>query len=421
MSEKITVLIADDSAQTRQSLKAMLEIEKGLEVVGEAGDGRETVEAAEALKPDVILMDVNMPEMDGITATTTILARISTAVVMISVQGEQEYLRRAMQAGARDFLVKPFTLDELVDAIHRAHRSANLDAIYSRPPASGQRAGRVITVFSTKGGVGKTTLAVNLAVSLGVKTHKRVALVDLDLEFGTVTSMLGLKPSQTIADLCRVDSPLNLDLVDRVMVAASSSLVRVLAAPPSPEQAAEVDAEGRKQRDRNYVGEIVGLLKQGFDYVVIDTASNFRDATLTALDLANQVLLIATPEIPTLHNTAKSLDILLNRLAYTQEKIKLVLNRADGAMGLTQDDITRSLDYRITFTLPSDGPTAIWSANSGQPFVLRKSRSGLADAVQAIADALLDHNRLQAQSDAEEAAAPGEPARRRRGIFSLSH
>ncbi len=388
MPGKITVLIADDSAQTRQSIKAMLSLESGLEVVGEAEDGAEAVSKAKLIGPQVILMDVNMPKMDGITAARQVSQQCpGTAVVMISVQGEGEYLRRAMKSGARDYLIKPFTVDELVNSIRGAYRAVDMDAVYGKAPAPPKAQGKVITVFSTKGGVGKTTVAVNLASALALNTSKKVALVDLDLEFGCVASMFGQKPTHTIVDLCHFDGELNIELAERVMINTGTG-VWFLAGPVSPEQAAEVDGEGRKVKDRDYVSDILHLLRANYDYLVIDTGCNFRETNLTALDLSDQILLVAAPDIPTLHNTAKCLDILTSRLHYSQDKVRLLLNRADGTIGLSKEDISRSLDYPISYLVPSDGPTAVWGANSGQPFVLRKGKTPIATAILAMAGSL---------------------------------
>ncbi|MCL5677288.1 MAG: response regulator [Firmicutes bacterium] len=422
MGERISVLIVDDSKQLRDSVRTMLEFEEGIAVVGEAEDGEEAVAKATELRPHVILMDINMPKMDGLAATRAILRDVSTNVIIISVQGDADYLRRGMQSGARDFLAKPFTVDELVTAIKNACRTGELNALYTRAStAAAGKSGKVISFFSTKGGVGKTTLAANLAVALAVKTRAQVALVDLDLEFGVMATMFGLKPNTSIVDLCRVDGPLKAELVERVMVPSSNGLVSVLASPPSPEQAAEVDGEARGAKDRNYVGEILGLLKQTYAYVVVDTATSFRDGVLTALDRSDLVYVVTTPDIPTLHNTAKCLDILLTRLEYPQTKVRLVLNRADGTMGLSHDDITRGLDYGISYFVPSDGQTATWAANSGQPFVLRKAKTPLADTVHQMARDLAEPPAAAAPSAAAAAEEETVARKGRKGLFSLLH
>lgn len=420
MGERISVMIVDDSKQLRDSVRTMLEFEEGIVVVGEAEDGDEAVAKAKELRPHVILMDINMPRMDGLAATQAIVKEISTNVIIISVQGDADYLRRGMQAGARDFLAKPFTVDELVTSIKNACRTGQLNALYTRSPAPPASTGKMISFFSTKGGVGKTTLAANLAVALAVKTREQVALVDLDLEFGVMTTMFGLKPNTSIVDLCHVEGPLKAELVQRVMVPSSNGLISLLASPPSPEQAAEVDGEARLSRDRNYVGEILGLLKQSFPYVVVDTGTSFRDGILTALDRSDQVYVVTCPDIPTLHNTAKCLDILLTRLEYPQTKVKLVLNRADGTMGLSHDDITRGLDYSISYFIPSDGQTATWAANSGQPFVLRKAKTALADVLNKMAQDLAEPGQASA-APAAEVSEEAASRKGKKGLFSLLH
>ena len=412
MSANISVMVADDSKQFRDSVRTMLEFEKGIVVSGEAEDGLQAVQLAKMIKPDVILMDVNMPGMDGIAATKAILAEVSTSVVMVSVQGESDYLRRAMQAGARDYLVKPFGYDDVVAAIRNAARSADLATLYGRETEKPEKAGKLITVFSTKGGVGKTTIAANLAVSLGLKSRGKVAIADLDLEFGVMTTMFGIRPDTSIVDLCRVDGPLRAELVERVMIPCSGRLVSVLPAPPSPENVAEVDGDARKSRDRNYVSEILDILKASYTYVVVDTACNFRETNLSALDRSDLILLVASPDIPTLHTTAKCLDILLHKLEYGENKVKLVLNRSDGAMGLTHEDISRGLDYPISYYVPSDGQTAIWAANSGQPFVLRRSKAPISEAIGGIAQDIYQPAKAIPE---RVVSATGK----RRGIFGL--
>lgn len=424
MPERIRVLLADDSYQLRQSVKAMLQLESGFTVVGEAENGRQAVALALELHPDVVLMDINMPELDGIAATAAIMQQHPTNIVIISVQGEQDYLRRAMKAGARDYLLKPFTLDELVNAL----RSAVSGPAFAVAPGQGGPAaavgglpvhqGKIITLFSTKGGVGKTTIAGNLAVALALETKAKVAAVDLDLEFGSLSTLLGLRPQGTILDLCRVDGPLQPAQVTRVMVEPAGLGIKVLAAPPLPHLAAEVDGDGRREPNRGYVAEILDALRSEFDYIICDTASNFRETNLVAFDKSDIVLLVTSPEIPALSNTAKGLDILLDRLEYSQSKVQIVLNRSDAAVGLTLQAISDALKCTITYQVPSDGQTATWAANAGQPFVLRRSRSLLSEAMRVMAVGIASGKPALA-SKAARLTATARPRRKLMGLFSL--
>src|ERR1035437_1319910 len=170
MADRIRVLIVDDISETRDHLAKLLGFEPDIEVVGAASSGAEAIEMAARILPDVVLMDINMPDMDGITATERLSAQVpAAAVVMMSVQGEADYLRRSMLAGAREFLVKPFSSDELTASIRQVYiREREKAGRNALAPVSStgesSAAGLVVAVFSPKGGVGRTTVAVNLAV-----------------------------------------------------------------------------------------------------------------------------------------------------------------------------------------------------------------------------------------------------------------
>jgi pilus assembly protein CpaE len=174
MADRIRVVIVDDIPETREHLTKLLGFEPDIEVVGAAASGIEALEMASRLQPDVVLMDINMPGMDGIATTEQLSANVpTTAIVMMSVQGEADYLRRSMLAGAREFLVKPFSSDELVASIRQVHQRERdkVSRMIERPVhANGsggdhRAPGRIVSVFSPKGGVGRTTIAVNLAVA----------------------------------------------------------------------------------------------------------------------------------------------------------------------------------------------------------------------------------------------------------------
>ena len=211
----IRLLIVDDIASTRDNLRKLLGFEEDIEVIGTAGDGKQGLEEAHRLLPDIVLTDVNMPIMDGIQLTERLAQELpASPVIIMSVQGERDYLRRAMQAGAREYLIKPFSHDELVAAIRRVHQLEEKKGTFARTVAPDGTAapraaalGEVIVLFSGKGGVGKTMLATNLSVALAVETESRVALVDLDLQFGDIGVMLNLDHSRSITDVVELGDP----------------------------------------------------------------------------------------------------------------------------------------------------------------------------------------------------------------------
>ncbi|MEX2425213.1 MAG: response regulator, partial [Thermomicrobiaceae bacterium] len=218
-TNRIRILIVDDVAESRDNVEKLLRFEPDVEVVGKAERGQEGIDRAIELTPDVVLMDINMPDMDGIEATMEITTRVpSTAVIMMSVQNEPDVLRRAMLAGAREFLSKPFSLDELIQAVRHVSRLARpvmQPQVQRHVDGTGQVARRtgvdtkVFSVVSSKGGVGRSFVAVNLAVAIRKMTKKEVILFDTSMHFGDVGVMMNSGDVKTIADT--VDQAHSLD------------------------------------------------------------------------------------------------------------------------------------------------------------------------------------------------------------------
>ncbi|GIV97391.1 MAG: hypothetical protein KatS3mg057_2048 [Herpetosiphonaceae bacterium] len=218
-----------------------------------------------------------MPDMDGIAATEAIIAQVPTAqVIMMSVQGESDYLRRAMLAGAREFLTKPISGDELVNSIRHVYRlQAGQRRYIAAPPpeqasGGGGRNGQVFAVFSPKGGVGVTALAANLAVALKLLPgNKKVALVDANLIFGNIGVVLNLNSNKTISDLVSRINDIDHELLNDVM-ATHNTQIKVLLPPPNPQEGELVTSD--------HLRVILGALRREFDYVVVDTQGSFQDS-----------------------------------------------------------------------------------------------------------------------------------------------
>lgn len=318
--EKIKVVIVDDTEETRNNVKTLLSFEKRIEVIGEAENGEEAVFIVRESRPDVVLMDINMPVMDGIRATEEITMNVpETAVVIMSVQGETEYLRMAMAAGARDFLCKPFSGDDLTNTIMRAYDLESQRRQKSKVTTVKEEIkSKVISVFSTKGGVGKTTIASNLAVCLARASKKRVALVDLDLQFGDVAIMLNASVKNTISDLIKEINMVDSDIMEDYLVTHFSG-VRILPAPVKPEYAEFVTS--------SHVEKIINTLKEYYHYIIVDTSASFHETVLAALDMSDRILLVSTLDLPTIKNVKAGLDV-METLRYPKEKINIVVNKA---------------------------------------------------------------------------------------------
>jgi len=392
----IKILIVDDVTETRENIKRLLYFEKDMMVVGEAADGEEAIRLTEKLSPDILLMDINMPGMDGITATEKIsLDYPKASIIIMSVQGEQEYLKKAMVAGAREYMVKPFSTDELVNTIRKVYDFEQKRRIQLAEPAvirELQRDPQIITVFSTKGGVGKTTVATNLAVSLARQTRKKVVIVDLDLQFGDVAVMLNVVPKRTITELIQDISQMEPDLMESYLVTHPTG-VKVLPCPTRPEYAELITGA--------HVEKILGILKQNYDYIVVDTPPFFHETTLTALDLCHQILLLVSLDLPTIKNVKLGLEVLDS--LHLKGKVRLVLNRSSNEIGIKCEDMEESLGLKVAAHIPSDGRTVIASVNKGNPFVITHPNTGISESINELARmVMLGEAKPQAVSGAQD-------------------
>ncbi len=372
---KIGVLIVDDVSDTRENLSKLLMFERDIEVVGTAGSGPEAIEQCRKLHPDVVLMDINMPEMDGIKAAELMSSELpGIGIIMMSVQGEQDYMRRAMLAGAREFLVKPFSGDDLVRSIRHVYRmeSSKRNMVMAQPAPGTtllngkvvedreSRQGQIFAVVGPKGGVGRTTIAVNLAVALKLATQKKVALVDGSLYFGDVGVMLNLLSNKSIIDAVEHIDGVDGELLNDIMVTHSSG-VKVLLPPPQPEMAELVTAE--------HMRRVLVELASNYDYVVVDTWPSFAEAVLAAMDLADDILLVMTLEMTAIKDVKLYLEV-VEKLNYPAAKVKLVLNRAGSVGGIKLEAVEETLKHKVMVGLSNDGPAHMMAINQGVPLVI---------------------------------------------------
>ena len=399
MADTIKVLIVDDIAETRDHLTKLLGFESDIEVVGAADSGRQALEMAGQVRPDVVLMDINMPDMDGIAATEQMATEVPTAsVVMMSVQGEADYLRRSMLAGAREFLVKPFSSDELTASIRQVYTRerekqgritvTNVAAAAAKAGrGAGREPGQVVAVFSPKGGVGRTTIAVNFAVAAAADLGLKTVLVDGSFQFGDVGVLLNLNPkNKSIADLVpEMEAGGEPESIDTFVINHSSG-VRVLLAPPSPEMAEMITPVG--------IRKILEALRATNDLVVVDCTANFSDTTLAILDLADVILTALTLEITSIKNMRLFLEV-ANQLGYEGSKIKLILNRADSTLGIRVADVEHSIGRKVDRTIVSDGRSVVYALNRGVPFVLSNREAQVSQDILRLATAITGGERKE--------------------------
>jgi len=373
-AEKIQILIVDDVADTRETIRKLLQFESDMEVVGVARTGREAIDLAKETRPDVILMDINMPDMDGITATENIRRDVPHAqVIILSIQSDSNYMRRAMLAGARDFLTKPPMVSEMTAAIRRAgklaqeERSKTRHGFLAQPGMNGGGAGgmvdahgKVIAVYSPKGGTGCTTVATNLAVTLN-KNATPVILVDGNMQFGDISVFLNQQSKNSVADLAPRADELDPEIIEEVVIEHTATGMKVLTAPARPEYAENVHGEA--------FGKVLDYLRHLYTYIVVDTASSLTDVTLAVIDQADVIVLLTTQDIPAIKNARLFFD-LLGALEISRQRVVFVMNRYDKRIGITPEKVGESFKHEVAAVLPLEERVVVPSINRGVPFML---------------------------------------------------
>jgi pilus assembly protein CpaE len=394
--EKIRVLIVDDVAETRENVRKLLQFESDVEVVGAARSGKEGIQFSQEMDPDVVLMDINMPDVDGITATETIRQKMPhIQVIILSVQGDQNYMRRAMLAGARDFLTKPPTGDELISAIRRAGEMARIERAKSasiRPVASAQSAGlgsmsnaafgltrgKIVSVYSPKGGTGCTTIAVNLALALN-NEDTRVVIVDSNLQYGDVAVFFNEQGKNTIADLASMADELDPEIVEGVLLKHSATGISIMASPSRPELADKITAD--------QFLKILEFLRQMYAYVVVDTSPYLSDVTIAAIDVSDVIVLVTTQDIPAIKNARLFLDLLQN-LRIDRGRIAFVMNRFDKRIAISAERVGENLKQDVAAVLPLDERVVIPAVNRGVPFMVDNKAQPIARGIFGLAESV---------------------------------
>lgn len=362
-TEKIRILVVDDHDGTVQTLSTLLRLEPDFDVVGTAGDGIAAIEQVKLNRPDVVLMDIMMPRMDGIAATEVIVSFApETAVVMVSAQSDHEYLRKSMNVGASYFLAKPISSEELLNAIRRASEVNRLRrAQFTAPPPKPEPSanGTVIALFSPTGGVGRTTIAVNLAIAVRRASNKPTALVDFSLPFGDVGVLLNAPPTwKSFSNLVGKFSALTSRELENVLFEHGSG-VRALLAPPSPEAEEQIGPEDARK--------VLGLLRERYSYIVVDTWPSYGETVLTVLEVADVILLPLSLELTSVKNARVFIEV--GTKLGLADKVKLVVNRVDEPSGLRLQDVESGLGRKVAHTLTADEGSLRIAMNRGVPLV----------------------------------------------------
>jgi pilus assembly protein CpaE len=380
VTEPIRIFISGSCAglaEVRQALSS----HTAIKVVGTAVDAPSAGDRLREEQVDVLLHGSSRGDRLPTQDVHTLQSASPAPIVIVTSGCTPEFLQEALAHGVQDVAILPQLTESLVFTLRRAHvlnnnapRAQSQTPSLSRPGGEG----RVITVFSPKGGVGKSTLATGLAGSYCGPLKRSTLLIDLDLQFGDVGIMMGIDPTQTIVDLVTTTGELDPDKLVGYVVEHASGM-HVLAAPLRPEDA-ELVTEDR-------IGQLIDVAKAAYDIVVLDTPPHFDATTLAALDRSDRLVLLTTMDIPTVKNAKLALQT-LNLLQYPRERIALVVNRPLPRADLREGDITRTLDMAITAIIPGDKEIGA-AVNRGVPVTVASPRSPASKAIRELAELLL--------------------------------
>lgn len=417
----IHIVIADSDPATRDDIVSALTVDPRMQVLGVAVDSDAAISLIGRAKPDVVLIDLKLPGLGGADVTEVVSALLpNTSVVMLSNEGGPDLLRKAMVAGARQFLLKPVNPAEVLRTVQQVYQTTVARRVISGPLPGGPAAatadslpeGKVLTFFSPKGGVGRTTLLVNVAVYMAHTLGLRVAVLDGSLTFGDVGVLLDLQNGRSLIDLQVPPDSIDREFIETTMTLHKPSGVRVLLSPPRPEMADMVTAEQLRH--------IITLLRGLYDVVLMDTWASLDERVLTLLDSADYVVAVLTQEMTTIKNARMFMEV-TDLLRFPPDKLILVATRVQQGSGISLRDIEQTLGHKIVGTVSDDPRLVMRSINQGEPFVLKEPAAAISREIGELTDHIVELANLEltgASSAADATKQVRAPGRLRLKLFS---
>jgi pilus assembly protein CpaE len=359
MESKIRIFVVDDTQETRELIGQYLGFDEKYEVVGYGESGRDAIEKLKKIDTDIVLMDINMPDINGLEATEIILKNSPHIMVIImSVQKELEYLKKAMILGARDYIIKPFDMSVLDETIERVIEKNHYRAHVSKAPEK-KYEGKVVSVFSSSGGAGKSVVSSNYGAKL-FKEGRKVLIVDLDLLFGDIGLMANIKSDITVIEA--INEGIHKESFHHYVNSIADNFDCILA-PSKPELSEYVTVE--------HVESIIKIAKELYDYVIIDLPVNFDNRTLKAMDLSDRIIYLITPDVVSLKNGRLGIE-LMRSLNYEDNKIIVGINKYNKKLSLNLADVKKVLKLGEMLVFYEDIRLVNDSINRGQLILLNK-------------------------------------------------
>ncbi len=400
----ISVLVIDADQDFVKEIGWALETNADIEFCAVTGDFTELEQIISAQKSQVILAGPNLPNKSIVSSIIPLLRRFTKLGLVCSFESFSQYLDadQLEQQGIENQRIRtisfPTNHDSITQAIQEIYQNMAYETIEEEAQIEASvkhttpqhESGKLITIFSTKGGVGKTIIATNLAVCLAQRFQSNVSLLDLDLQFGDVGVSLSLDPKHTIYDAFLMADTLDAQMLKSFMTVNGTG-VRALLAPLEPEVADLITSSSTQK--------IVSFAKKTARYVIVDTPPSFNDHVLSALEVSDLVYLVTTMDITSVKNIKLCLQT-LQLLGYPRDRTGLIINRAHRRSGLRLDEIEQSLEIKAALTLPRDKMVPL-AANQGMPIVVTAPKAPFSRSIYRLSQLVETQNITDQNADSQ--------------------
>lgn len=395
LTSKVRLIIADGSQSSRSRLEKLLQFEQNIDIVGLAFDGNDLIQLVRDKDPDIVLLDMELPILSGPEAAMEIQQITPvTQSILLAAALEPAVMREALRSGASDVLSKPLSIDAVIQSIARAQevvlvrrqaqeaqkkRTGELSSM-STGGGLGSRAGKIITVYSPKGGVGCSLIAANLAVALK-NEENRVLVVDGDLQYGSISVMFNERGTTTVLDLTPRVNEIDSKVIEEVVLTHRATDVNILCGPERAEEAEFVNVDQYAQ--------LLSILRSEYDYIVVDTASRLSDHVLAAVEACDTLILVTSQDVPSLAKVSRFLN-LMDVIGLSRSQAQMVINPFRKKIDISSDQISNHLNIPVAAVIPLDLKTVTPAVTRGEPFILeRKTKTRpVVKAIYELADQL---------------------------------
>jgi pilus assembly protein CpaE len=370
MGEKVSIMAVSADKSVRKKLRNQLEQMEHVNLTSVVKSTDEVARELQTTRLDILILGLSEKAEQTLRwLDETKESFPNTAVFVTSVSKAPELVISAMRAGAQEFLSQPIVTTDLIQAIDRVRKAR------TKFKAKAPIRGKIISVFSKKGGLGVTSLAVNLAVALSHESEEKAALIDLDLQLGDVTSFLNLSPEYNILDCLNQDGGVDAVKLQSCMTRHESG-VYVL---PEPKNPADADNVGN-----SHINQILNQLKSMFSYVIVDLSHVFDSRNLEVFELSDSIILVSVPNISSIRAAKKALGV-FKEMGYLQGKVRLVINRVGKKESISMEQIEKTLHFPVSWVIPNNYPVVIDAINSGVPLTNHRSVSNVSKSIAGLA------------------------------------